>query len=76
LDRLKDNYDDDEGAYIATAFFKKFPLITSTNLKKEIINATSDPVNWRVTRKEFGGGKNSNVLKFLKDENYRPTSKW
>ena len=75
MKRQDDMYDDDEGLYIAEALFEKFPLITSATLKKEIINLTSEHVIWRVTRNEFAG-KNSNVLKFLKDKNYKPTTKW
>ena len=75
LKRNDDQYDNDEGLYIAEALFEKFPNITSVAVKKEIIGLTSDPVLWRVTRNDFAK-KNPNVLKFLKDKNYKPTNKW
>lgn len=75
LNRDQDAYDVNEGQYIAQALFEKFPSIKNIEMRKEIVNLTDDPVVWRVTKAEFAK-KNPNVLKFLTQEQYRPTSKW
>jgi hypothetical protein len=72
LARNDDIFDEDEGMYIAEALFNKYPLITNAAMKKQVVGLTSDPVLWRVLRREFAK-KNDNVLKFLRDKNYKPT---
>jgi len=75
LKRNEFNFATDEGVYIAEALLKKMPVITSKNVRKEIVNLTFDPVDWRVTRVEFAKN-NPNVLKLLREQNYKPTSQW
>ncbi len=53
LQRNDNNYELDEGPFIAEQLIKKFNAITSKKIRQEIIALTTVPVVWRTTREEF-----------------------
>jgi len=66
----------DEGHLIVRALFMKFTAISNQAIRKEIVQAITNPPAWRTTIDSFRGPAYKapfNVWKFFSDDNSRPS---